>query len=383
MLPRDVFPYDTGLSNLLGGPVEYDSGDFPGTLDRAVTLADYPGLRARQAEARRLGRLVGIGVGCYVELTGRGPWEGAGVRIDPEGRVTVFTGAPSQGQGHETTLAQICADTLGVPIDSVTVVGGDSALIPQGIGTFASRVGVLAGSATRAAAQQVRDKVLRLAGHLMEAHPADLVLEDGHVSVRGASDKAMPLRTVARAAIGRGLPSDESPGLEATHYFKAPKMAYTNGVHVAAVEVDPETRSVAIEHYVIAHDCGRMINPVIVEGQIVGGLGCGIGNALLEENRYDEAGQLLSATFMDYAMPTASHVPAPLITHQETPTPLNPLGIKGAGESGTIPVAAVVCSAVEDALAPLGVRLREAPITAPRLRDAIVRAKKSHGGGDR
>jgi aerobic carbon-monoxide dehydrogenase large subunit len=155
-------------------------------------------------------------------------------------------------------------------------------------------------------------------------------------------------------------------------------------VHVAAVEVDPETGQVVIDRYVIAHDCGRMINPVIVEGQIVGGLGCGIGNALLEENRYDEAGQLLSATFMDYAMPTASHVPGPLITHQETPTPLNPLGIKGAGESGTIPVAAVVCSAVEDALAPLGVRLREAPITAPRLRDAIVQATmRSHEGGDR
>ena len=384
MLPRDVFPYDTGLSNLLGGPVEYDSGDFPGTLDRALEVADYPTLRARQAEARRQGRLIGIGVGCYVELTGRGPWEGAGVRIDPEGRVTVFTGAPSQGQGHETTLAQICADALGVPLGSIAVLGGDSALIPQGIGTFASRVGVLAGSATRVAALEVRDKVLRLAGHLLEAHPADLVLEDGHVTVRGATDKGVPLRTVARAAIGRGLPSDESPGLEATHYFKAPKMAYTNGVHIAAVEVDPETGEVAIDRYVIAHDCGRMINPIIVEGQIVGGLGCGIGNALLEENRYDESGQLLSATFMDYAMPTASRVPGPLITHQETPTPLNPLGIKGAGESGTIPVAAVVCSAIEDALAPLGVRLREAPITAPRLRDAIVRARNvSHGGGDR
>jgi aerobic carbon-monoxide dehydrogenase large subunit len=297
--------------------------------------------------------------------------------------VTVFTGAPSQGQGHETTLAQICADALGVPLASIAVVGGDSTLIPQGIGTFASRVGVLAGNATRTAALEVRDKVLRLAGHLLEAHPADLVLEDGQVTVRGAADKAVPLRTVARAAIGRGLPADETPGLEASHYFKAPKMAYTNGVHVAAVEVDPETGQVVIDRYVIAHDCGRMINPVIVEGQIVGGLGCGIGNALLEENRYDEAGQLLSATFMDYAMPTASHVPGPLITHQETPTPLNPLGIKGAGESGTIPVAAVVCSAVEDALAPLGVRLREAPITAPRLRDAIVQATmRSHEGGD-
>jgi carbon-monoxide dehydrogenase large subunit len=384
MVAGDAFPYDTGLSNLLGGPVEYDSGDFPGTLDRALALADYAGLRARQAEARRQGRLVGVGLACYVELTGRGPWEGAGVRVDPEGRVTVFTGAPSQGQGHETTLAQICADALGVPLDSISVVGGDSALIPQGIGTFASRVGVLAGNATRVAAQEVRDKVLRIAGNLLEAHPADLVLEDGHVAVRGATDTRVPLRTVARAAIGRDLPVAEAPGLEATHYFKAPKMAYTNGVHVAAVEVDPETGGVTIERYVIAHDCGRMINPAIVEGQILGGLGCGIGNALLEENRYDAAGQLLSATFMDYAMPTASAVPAPAIAHQETPTPLNPLGIKGAGESGTIPVPAVLVSAIEDALAPLGVRLREAPLTAPRLREAIVQAANpSHRGGDR
>jgi carbon-monoxide dehydrogenase large subunit len=382
MIARDAFPYDTGLSNLLGGPVEYDSGDFPGTLDRALALADYAGLRARQAEARRHGRLMGVGVGCYVELTGRGPWEGAGVRMDPEGRVTVFTGAPSQGQGHETTLAQICADTLGVPLDSISVVGGDSALIPQGIGTFASRVGVLAGNATRAAAQEVHDKVLRIAGHLLEAHPADLVLEDGQVTVRGTAGKGLPLRMVARAAVGRGLPVAEAPGLEATHYFKAPKMAYTNGVHVAAVEVDPETGRVAIERYVIAHDCGRMINPTIVEGQILGGLACGIGNALLEEHRYDETGQLLSGTFMDYAMPTAAAVPAPVITHIETPTPLNPLGIKGAGESGTIPVPAVLCRAIEDALAPLGVRLREAPITAPRLREAIVRAQaNSHTGG--
>jgi aerobic carbon-monoxide dehydrogenase large subunit len=298
------------------------------------------------------------------------------VRIDPEGRVTVFTGAPSQGQGHETTLAQICADTLGMPLDSISVVGGDSALIPQGLGTFASRVGVLAGSATYVAAQAVRDKILRIAGYLLEANPADLVLDNGQVTVHGATDKGVPLRTVARAAIGRDLPIAEAPGLEATHYFKAPKMAYTNGVHIAAVEVDPETGRIAIERYVIAHDCGRMINPTIVEGQILGGLGCGIGNALLEENRYDEAGQLLSATFMDYAMPTAAAVPAPAITHQETPTPLNPLGIKGAGESGTIPVAAVLCSAIEDALAPLGVRLHEAPVTALRLREAIVRAKK-------
>jgi CO/xanthine dehydrogenase Mo-binding subunit len=374
MVARDAFPYDTGLSNLLGGPVEYDSGDFPGTLRKALEVSGYATFRKEQAAARRAGRFLGIGMGCYVELTGRGPWEGSGVRVDAAGRVTVYTGAPSQGQGHETTLAQICADELGVPLKHITVVAGDTSLIPQGIGTFASRVGVLAGNATREAARQVRDKTLRVAAHLLEAHPADLTIEDGRVAVRGAADRRLMLAEVAQAARGRGLPVAEAPGLEAVHYFKAPKMAYTNGAHVAIVEVEVETGTVRLLRYVIAHDCGPMINPVIVEGQVLGGLACGIGNALLEENVYDEQGQLLSATFMDYAMPRADDVPAPEIGHLETPTPLNPLGIKGAGESGAIPVPAAVCAAVEDALAPLGVRLNTAPLSPARLRQAIVEA---------
>ena len=375
MITADSFPYDTGLSNLLGGPVEYDSGDFPGTLRKALELADYGAWRREQAGHRRAGRFIGIGIGCYVELTGRGPWEGAGVRVDRQGRIMVVTGAPSQGQGHETTLAQICADALGVGLDDVTVVAGDTSLIPQGIGTFASRVGVLAGSATQVAARQVHDKALRIAAHLLEAHAGDLVLEDGRITVRGAPDRTLSLAAVAQAAGGRGLPVDEAPGLEAVHYFKAPKMTYTNGAHVALVEVDPETGAVEVLKYVIAHDCGRMINPIVVEGQIHGGFACGIGNALLEENRHDADGQLLSATFMDYAMPTAPVVPPLEITHLETPSPLNPLGVKGAGESGTIPVPAVICGAVEDALAPLGVRLTEAPLTPARVREAIRKAR--------
>jgi carbon-monoxide dehydrogenase large subunit len=386
-VPAGSFPYDTGLSNLLGGPVEYDSGDFPATLERALDLADYAGFRDGQAAARRAGRHVGIGIGSYVELSGRGPWEGAGVRVDPEGRVTVFTGAPSQGQGHETTFAQICADELGVPLASVSVVAGDTALIPHGIGTFASRVGVLAGNATRVASREVRDKALRIAASLLEAHPADLVMEDGRVWVRGAADRGLALAAVARAAAGRGLPLDEAPGLEATHYFKAPKMTYTNGVHVVAVEVDVETGAVRLLRYAIAHDCGRMINPAIVEGQIHGGLALGIGTALSEENLYDADGQLRSATFMDYAMPTASAIPDPRITHLESPSPLNPLGVKGAGECGAIPVPAAICAAVEDALAPLGVRFAEAPLTPARICAAIAAAPSppptstAHRGG--
>jgi carbon-monoxide dehydrogenase large subunit len=379
LIPATTFPYDTGLSNLLGGSVQYDSGDFGATLDQALDLAEYSALRKQQAAARSTGRFLGIGIACYVELTGRGPWEGAGVRVDPEGQVTVFTGAPNQGQGHETTLAQICADELGVPLGQVVVMSGDTALIPQGLGTFASRVGVLAGSATREAARQVREKALRIASQVLEIHQHDLILDDGRVSVRGAPDRCLLLGAIARAARGPGLPVNEPPGLEAIHYFKAPRMSYTNGVHVATVEVDPDTGQVQILRYVIAHDCGRMINPLIVEGQIHGGLACGIGNALLEEHRYDSQGQLLSATFMDYAMPTAGVVPPVEMTHLETPTPLNPLGVKGAGESGAIPVPAVVCSAVADALAPLGVRLHAAPLTPARIRQAILDASSWRG----
>lgn len=367
MIRPDSFPYDTGLTNLLGGRVEYDSGDFIGSLEQALEAADYPALRTAQAQARKAGRHYGIGIANYVELTGRGPWEGSGVRVEPDGRVTVFTGAPSQGQGHETVFAQICADQLGAPIDKITVLGGDTGLIAHGIGTFASRVGVLAGNAVSESSLAVKKRILELAGDMLEVSAADLVVEDGRVSVVGAPGHFVSFGDVARQSMRGGGPSEQAPGLEAIRYFKAPKITYSNGTHVAAVEVDVETGAVRILTYAIAHDCGRVINPMIVEGQIWGGLACGLGNALLEEHAYDAGGQLLTGSFMDYAMPGAIHIPNAAIVHQETPSALNPLGMKGAGEAGTIPVPAVIANAVEDALRPLGVKITEHPLTSIRL----------------
>jgi CO/xanthine dehydrogenase Mo-binding subunit len=371
----DAFPYDTGLSNLLGGAVEYESGDFVGTLDKALAAADYKGLRARQVAARKAGRHYGIGIANYVELTGRGPWEGGGVRIEPDGSATVYTGAPSQGQGHETVLAQVCADYLGIGIDRIKVLAGDTSLIPHGIGTFASRVGVLASNAVRLSAVQVKEKILRIASDVLEAAAGDLVVEDGRVSIVGVPDKSVSFAEIQKRAQRAAQPDDEEPGLEAVRYFKTSNITYSNGTHIVTVEVDVDTGTVKILDYVIAHDCGRLINPLIVEGQILGGVACGIGNSLLEEHTYDADGQLLSGSFMDYAMPLAVHLPDEIkIIHQETPSTLNPLGVKGVGEAGTIPVPAAICNAVEDALRPLGVKINVAPLTPSRLWRII------HGG---
>ena len=367
MLAPDAFPYDTGLVNLLGGKVEYDSGDFIGSMNQALEAAAYPALREKQRQARKAGRCFGIGIANYVELTGRGPWEGAGVRVEPDGRVTVTLGAPSQGQGHETVFAQICADQLGAPIDAITVLGGDTALIGHGVGTFASRVAVLAGNSVSESARSVKQRILELASDLLEAAQADLEVENGRVSVVGAPGHHVTFAQVARHAVRAGRTHEDAPGLEAVRYFKAPKITYSNGTHVCSLEVDTETATIQIHSYAIAHDCGRVINPMIVEGQIWGGLACGLGNALLEEHAYDASGQLLTGSFMDYAMPTAMHIPNATIAHQETPSALNPLGIKGAGEAGTVPVPAVIANAVEDALRPLGVRITEHPLTPVRL----------------
>ncbi len=377
MIEGDAFPYDTGLTNLLGGKVEYDSGDFIGSMQQALDAAEYTKLREEQVRARAAGRCFGIGIANYVELTGRGPWEGSSVRVEPDGRVTVVTGAPSQGQGHETVLAQICADQLGARLDGITVLGGDTALIAHGIGTFASRVGVLAGNAVSDASLAVKKRILEIAGEMLEVAPVDLVIEEGRVSVAGAPDLGIDFAEVAKRSMRGDGPSEQAPGLEATRYFKAPKITYSNGTHVAAVDVDLETATVKILRYAIAHDCGRVINPMIVEGQIWGGLACGLGNALLEEHAYDSEGQLLTGSFMDYAMPGAHHIPDARIAHQETPSALNPLGLKGAGEAGTVPVPAAIANAVEDALRPLGVQITEHPLTPMRIWKLLREARST------
>src|SRR3989449_4475324 len=322
--------------------------------------------------ARQEGRLLGVGLACYVELTGVGPFEGATVRADSAGRITVFTGVPSQGQGLETTLAQIAADELGVTPDEVSVIGGDTLGIPQGIGTFASRAAVVGGNAVALAARALRAKCVRLAAQALGI-AEDEVQQHGKIfAERGNGAHAVDLGRLAFVAAMATAAHGVAPGLEATHFFQPPDIAYSSGAHVVLVEVDPDTLAVRLRGYWVSHDSGRLINPTIVEGQIQGAVALGLGSALLEEVRYDAQGQPLAGSYMDYAMPRAADLPAILIDHLETPSPLNPLGLKGVGESGTLPVAAVIASAVEDALAERGGRVERVPLTPAGLRGLLT-----------
>jgi aerobic carbon-monoxide dehydrogenase large subunit len=371
LVQPDEFPYDVGLTSRDNGPRRYDSGNYPECLRRVaevVGAADFPAERERAGAA---GRAIGLGVALFVEDTGLGPYEGIRVRVDPLGRVFVFSGTSSQGQAHETTLAQVVADGLSVPIEQITVVPGDTAGIPYGVGTFASRVGVLASTSAAHAAAEVRKKALAVAADHVEAAPEDLMLEDGRITVRGTPGRGLALGDVAAIATaprpGYALPGAMDPGLEASGYVHVPQSTYSNGAHAAIVEVEPETGAVRILKYVAVDDCGTMINPLVVEGQIHGGIAHGIGNALSEEIVYDAAGQLVTGTLMDYALPRAADVPTLAVHHVVTPSPLNPLGVKGAGEGGTLPAPAAIANAVADALRPLRVAVTEMPLTRERL----------------
>jgi carbon-monoxide dehydrogenase large subunit len=356
-------PYEINIPYRDGNPLVYDSGDCKASLEDALRAVGYAALRAEQARLRERGIYRGIGLSGYVEGTAIGPYEGATVRLDASGHATVATGACSQGQGHETSFAQIAADALGIPLDWVTVVGGDTAAIPFGVGTFASRSAVNAGSSIHEASRRVREKIVTAAAALLEAAPADIEVADGVVAVRGAPGSATPLASVIRAAIPTfAKPGVASPDFEATVYHHQPTVTYTNAVHVAVVDVDPGTGAVKLLRYLVAHDCGKLINPVIVEGQIHGGVAQGVGGGLLEEMVYDEQAQLLTGTFMDYLVPTAMELPAIETVHLEYPSPRNPLGIKGIGEGGAISPPAAIANAVEDALSPWGVRVTRTPL---------------------
>jgi len=374
-VPPDAMPYDTGLLNYRNsGNVIFDSGDYPAVLRRALETAGWDGLAARSADARRDGRHLGVGVACYVELTGVGPFEGAVARVDAAGRIAVFTGVTSQGQGLETTLAQVAASELGVTPDDVRVVTGDTAGIAQGIGTFASRAAVVGGTAVALAARDLRARALQLAARVLGI-AEDEVQQDGcSFAERSRPDHRVDLARLAAVAAMAPASLGVEPGLEATRYFQPADMAFSSGAHVAVVEVDPASGHVALRDYVVCHDSGRLINPLVVEGQIEGAVALGIGSALLEEIRYDETGQPLAGSFMDYAMPRADEIPPLRIEHLETLSPLNPLGLKGVGESGTLPVAAVVASAIEDALSGHGVVVRRMPLL-PSTLAALVRER--------
>jgi CO/xanthine dehydrogenase Mo-binding subunit len=372
----DQFPYNLGIAWQDGKTVIYDSGNYPALLEKTVTMLG----------PRPPGDHIGMGLGVYVEGTGVGPYEGAHVQVLVSGKVVAATGIPSQGQAHATVWAQIVADELGVDVADVEVTSGDTRRFPWGVGTFASRGAVTAGNAMAVAARMVADKARKIAGDHLEVDPADLELVAGEVRVKGSPARMVPLGAVSvlanpvRYAFGGGteaatqftarprpgppLPDGEQPGLEATGYYSPPGSTWASGCHAAYVRVDPKTFRLQILKYVVVHDCGRVINPLVVEGQIEGGVAQGIGGAFYERLAYDEEGQLRNASFMEFLMPYATEVPAIEIDHIETPSPLNPLGIKGAGEAGVIPVGAVIGSAIEEAL---GVPITEMPLSPLKL----------------
>lgn len=367
LLPPEALPHNIGLANVECA-VRYDSGDFPAALRQAMEKADYADFRKAQLQARSEDRLLGVGICVYVQQAAIGPYEGAEVRVDGNGNVAVVSGAAPQGQGSATALAQIVADQLEVPLERVSVCFGDTARIPFGVGTYASRNAVMAGSAALGAAQQVRTKAIQLAAHLFEASPEDLEWKDGVARVVGVPDKGYTIAELAQAAVPAGnRPPNTEPGLEAWYYFEKKEAPFSYGVHIGEVEVERETGDVKLRRYVVVNDCGRMINPMIVEGQIAGGIAQGVGGALLEELVYDAQGQLLTASLLDYPLPTSLYLPPIEISHLISPTSLNPLGVKGVGEGGAIGAHAAIANAVADAIEHTGARVRGTP-----LRPAVV-----------
>jgi carbon-monoxide dehydrogenase large subunit len=380
LIPAKDLPYVTQVVTRDGLPMTYDSGDYPECQKRALDAAGWSDFPARQAKAHAQNRWIGIGLSNYVEGTGRGPFESASLRIGPSGKIIVASGAASQGQGTSTMLAEIAGRVLGVSPDQIEVTCGDTDAIPMGLGAYASRQTVTAGNALHAASLEVAQKIKQAAGHILEVAPEDLELRDGFVHIKGVPSMRRSFGEIAKALSGNAgfsLPGGLKPGLAAHVDFEPPAITYTNGTHVAEVEVDIRTGHVTLTRYVIVHDCGTMINPQIVEGQVLGGVVHGISATLFEWMRHDEQGQPLTVSLADYLLPTADVVPRIEIHHMESPTPLNPLGVKGAAESGTIGAPAAIVSAIENALSPLGIDICKLPVTPQRLhrliRDAQAR----------
>lgn len=366
-IPPDAFPYKSPT-----GPL-YDSGDYDKPLRKALEVGRYADLRAEQQRrlaARAAGErvpLLGIGIACYVEMCGFGPFESAHVRVEPSGTVTVMTGISPHGQGNATTFAQIVADQLGADFDSVVVISGDTAMTPMGNGTMGSRSLAVGGGALVRALTQVREKARRIAAHMLEAALDDVIFEEGRYHVKGAPDSGLTLAQIAERAYSDDLPDDVNPGLEATDFFKPPALIYPFGAHLAVVEVDPDTGIVTVRDYVSVDDCGPRISPIIVAGQVHGGLAQGMAQALFEEVVYDENGQLLSGSLMDYTLPRADDLPSFVVEQTITPTPHNPLGAKGIGEAATIGSTPAIVNAVVDALKHLGVRHIDMPLRSEKI----------------
>ncbi|HEX6699241.1 MAG TPA: xanthine dehydrogenase family protein molybdopterin-binding subunit [Gaiellaceae bacterium] len=387
-IPPDAFPYDP--AGILAG-LEYDSGDYEKALGRALEIVGYDDFRTKQEQARRDGRYLGIGFSTYVELCGVAPsawigvggegwgaglWESANVRVHLTGKVVVTAGTQSHGQGHETTLAQVVASELGVPVEDVTVEHSDTQGTPFGYGTYGSRSAAVGAIAVHTSVQRIKEKARRIAAHMLEAPVDDVVFEDGRAYVKGAPDTAKTIQEIAgAAALGYDLPPGDEPFLDDTAYYDPPNCTFPFGTHIAIVEIDGETGEVTLQRYVAVDDVGTVINPLIVDGQVHGGIAQGISQALWEGAVYDEDGQLLTSSLMEYAVPKAAFFPPFEVDRTETPTPVNPLGVKGAGETGTIASTVAVVNAVADALAPLGIQHIDMPLTAERVWRAIEEAK--------
>ena len=387
-VPDDAFPYETEVA------VVYDSGEYQKPMDEALDLLDYENFRERQAQAREEGRYLGIGFSCYIEACGLAPselagqlgaqaglWESSLVRFHPSGTVTAFCGTSGHGQGHETTYAQIVANELGVGYDEVEIVEGDTDEIPQGMGTYGSRSAAVGGSSLVMSARKVVDKAREIAAYQLEADPDDIEFASGEFHVAGAPDRAVGIQSVAQQAyLAHDMPDGMEPGLEATSFYDPDNFVFPFGTHAAIVEVDPKTGEVEFDTYVAVDDVGNQINPKIVEGQIHGGIAQGVGQALYEGAEYDDNGTLLTGSMQDYAVPKAEHIPEMETASTKTPSPVNPLGVKGVGEAGTIAAPQAVVNAVADALEPFGVDHVDMPMTPERVWQAVEGGAAADGG---
>jgi carbon-monoxide dehydrogenase large subunit len=378
LIRAEQIPYAKPFKTRGNVPVVIDSGDYPGCQHAALSAIGWDDFAHRRQAARAQGRFLGIGLANFVELTGRGPFEPATVRINASGKVHVATSAVAMGQGTKTMLAQIVAEQLGGDMTNIVVTAGDSATSTTGFGGFGSRQAVTAGSSAHVAAVKVRAKALAVAGHLLEVSADDLEIVGGDIRLKGAPDLKVSLGQVAKAALGTAgayLPGGLPPGMEASEQVVINEMAYSNGTATAIVEVDVETGHVAIQDFVLVHDCGRVINPAIVDGQMLGGIVHGIGNALLERMIFDDAGQPMTTTLAEYLLPTSTHVPRIRVIHRESPTPLNPLGVKGVGEGGVLPTPAAIIAAIEDALSEFNIHIDHAPISPADIVAKIAAAR--------
>ncbi|GAA0472074.1 xanthine dehydrogenase family protein molybdopterin-binding subunit (plasmid) [Halococcus dombrowskii] len=389
-IPEDDFPHQTPVA------VSYDSGDYEPALDKALDMVGYDDLRERQEELREEGRYLGIGFSNYIEACGLAPselagqlgaqaglWESGLVRVHPTGKVTAFCGTSGHGQGHETTYAQIVSDELGIPYDDIEIVEGDTDEIPQGMGTYGSRSAAVGGSALATSSQKVVEKAKKIAAHLMEAGEEDIEFKNGEFSVAGAPERSMDIQEIAgQAYLAHDMPEGIEPGLEETSFYDPDNFVFPFGTHVAVVEVDPETGEIEFENYVAVDDVGPQINPKIVEGQVHGGVAQGIGQAMYEGAVYDDNGQLTTGSMQDYTVPKAEHIPRMETDSTVTPSPHNPLGVKGVGEAGTIAAPQAVVNAVTDALQPFGVDHIDMPLSSETVWQAVNDSAATDGGTD-